>query len=623
VLILCLNFKQGDHENMQDQIRILGIAPYVGLKELMQEVAAQRSDIDLEVYVGDLADGVRLALEHQRRGFSVIISRGGTAETIRRVASIPVVEVNLSVYDVLRAIKLAQNYGGKFAIVGFPSITNCAKILCDLLRYMIDIVTVNSREEVEACLQTLKRKGCSMVLGDMVTTVSAKIAGLNGILITSGGESVESAFDHAAEIYGGRGKNLEEIEFLDALLLAFRDELIVFDENCEVRTQLSANGSLPDEGMLCFMKKNVSSVLKRGEIKILRRRADEELITLLGRSFSTRSGRYCAFTLTRVPASHVYDGQGVTFQNKAELMEDVSNIFCRSNSVGKFAGMVEKYSSSDLPVLILGEIGTGKDKTANSIYIHGKLCDHPMVTIDCALVGEKKWNWIFENEYSPFQEEKFTIYIKNTNQLSEPLGARLVRYFQEAGVCERNRVIFSFVARHNAEAGKSQLCEKLKNDLSCLVIRLTPLRQRLEDIPSLCSLYINEINASSGKSVVGLTPEATTLMREYHWENNLNQLRRVLAQLVTLSDAPYISADEVAEALAAESDPVPIGHDLNLNRPLGDIARDIAWAVLREEGMNRSKTARRLGISRSTLWKMLAEKTPNNASAFPCACAAR
>ena len=104
----------------------------------------------------------------------------------------------MSVYDVLRAIRLAQNYNGKFAIVGFPSITRCSRLLCDILQYdTIDLVTINGRDEIRRCLETLKKQGYSIVVGDMTTTIQAKLTGINGILITSGGESIEAAFDHA------------------------------------------------------------------------------------------------------------------------------------------------------------------------------------------------------------------------------------------------------------------------------------------------------------------------------------------------------------------------------------------------------------------------------------------
>ncbi len=291
-------------------------------------------------------------------------------------------------------------------------------------------------------------------------------------------------------------------------------------------------------------------------------------------------------------------------------MEDVNNLFCKSNSISKFAILVEKYARSDFPVIITGEIGTGKDKTANSIYVCSKLNGNPMVSIDCAVVSEKKWANLLESEYSPFFEENFTIYIKNLAQLNEGVGTQLVSYFDNNGVCERNRLIFSYTTRRDGD--EPSFCRELKNKLSSLLVHLLPLRQRPEDIPSLCSLYINDINAATGKGVIGLTPEAMMLMREFHWKYNLNQLQRVLTQLVILSDSPYISADTVADVLTAEGEQEPeparaAKYGFNLNQSLNDINKDIARAILNEEGMNRSQTANRLQISRSTLWRMLSD----------------
>jgi len=535
---------------MVNKVRLLGIAPYAGLKELMQDIAFQRSDIELEAYIGDLSYGAELALEHQRRGFSGIISRGGTAEMIRRVTSVPVTEVAFSVYDVLRAMKLAQSYDGKFAIVGFSNITKCARVLCNLLQYEIEIITIKSQEEAVSRLETLKRQGFSMVLGDTVTVAKAKLTGMNGILITSGGESVEAAFDWAVEICESHRKNFEEIEFLHALLATNKDEVMVFSERGDMIFS-THSASQPDDEIVSFMKKNITSVLERSERKFLKQQVDKagkKTIEFSGRGFSTASGRYCVFTMKQTPTLRVYSEQGVTFQNSADLLEDVSSAFCRSNSVEiGLMGKIEKCSRSDLPVLIVGEPGTGKDKTANSIYMQGRFSDNPIISIDCAVVNDKKWAMLLESEYSPFLEENSTIFIKNVDQLNEAANARLVKHLEGSGTCKRNRLIFSCVTRHDAA-----LCSDLKNRLSCLLIKLLPLRQRPEDIPSLCSLYINEINAATGKGVIGLTPEAMALMRDFYWEYNLIQLQRVLTQLVVLSDSPYISADETAGILAAE-----------------------------------------------------------------------
>lgn len=79
-----------------------------------------------------------MSLAHNN--YDVILSRGGTAKLIRSAVDLPVAEISISGYDILRTIKLAQNYSGKFAIAGFSSITENAHMICDLLQYDIDIL---------------------------------------------------------------------------------------------------------------------------------------------------------------------------------------------------------------------------------------------------------------------------------------------------------------------------------------------------------------------------------------------------------------------------------------------------------------------------------------------------
>jgi transcriptional regulator with PAS, ATPase and Fis domain len=591
----------------------LGVAPYAGMKELMQDIVARRDDIDLEVFVGDLSNGVNIVLERQSRNFSAIISRGGTAEMIRRATDIPVSEVVLSVYDVLRTIRLAQNYNGKFAIVGFPSITKCAHLLCDILQYdTIDIVTINGRDEIKPCLETLKKQGYQIVISDMTTTIQAKLLGINSILITSGGESIEAAFDHAVEICARNKKNLKKIEFLNAVLHSARDEIVVFSE--EGKSFFSTFPKDCDDEMLSFMKKNIRSVLERHE-KILKKNSKGDLYSLFGRAFESGNKRYCAYFATRLPDTHPYNEQGVAYKNKVDLLEDVDNTFCKNLFVKGLNETAEKYCKSKLPVLITGEVGTGKDKTANFIYMNGHFSGNPMISVDCGVVTEKTWKRLLEDDLSPFSDEHLTIYVKNTERLNEPTGDRLIRYFRDTNICERNCLIFSFMLKCGFSEGNLFLAN-LRNSLRCLVLKMPPLRQRPGDLPNLCSLYINEINTATGGDVIGLTPEAMCLMMEYRWEYNLDQLKRILAELVVLSESPYISAEEVKRVLAVESELTSESKQnsdkqartLNLGKSLENITSDIVRIVLNEENMNQSKAARRLGISRSTLWRMLSKQ---------------
>ena len=126
------------------KIKVLGIAPYEAMKTIMEKLARKRPQMDLDVYVGDLKKGVDIAQKYTQANYDVIISRGGTAEMIGKVTHIPVIEISLSVYDILRAMKLAENYSDKYAVVGFPGITGSAHLLCDLLQYKLYIVTIHS-----------------------------------------------------------------------------------------------------------------------------------------------------------------------------------------------------------------------------------------------------------------------------------------------------------------------------------------------------------------------------------------------------------------------------------------------------------------------------------------------
>ena len=143
---------------MTSKIRLLGIAPYENMKFLMQEQAKEYPDIELTVFVGDLQQGVELARRNFYNDYDVIISRGGTATKLRERLDLPVVEVPILPYDIMRAMKLAENVSSHYAIVGFPNVTASAQILCQLMQHRIDIYTVQDADQVESVLKSIQRR---------------------------------------------------------------------------------------------------------------------------------------------------------------------------------------------------------------------------------------------------------------------------------------------------------------------------------------------------------------------------------------------------------------------------------------------------------------------------------
>ena len=153
----------------QSQIRILCIAPYEGMRTAMLKEAEQYPQISLDAYTANLAEGVELVRDLENVYYDVIISRGGTAEMIAAVSHLPVISIRISVYDLLRTVKMVSNYAGHYAIVGFPDITRTAHVLCDLLQIEADIYTVRSESEVAGVLRSISEKGPQKVICDMIS----------------------------------------------------------------------------------------------------------------------------------------------------------------------------------------------------------------------------------------------------------------------------------------------------------------------------------------------------------------------------------------------------------------------------------------------------------------------
>lgn len=185
---------------MANKIKLLGIAPYEELNHSMTVIGEQFGEIDIHIYTADLEEGQQLVSELSEENYDAIISRGGTASLIHQSVSIPVIDVSISVYDILGAIKLANNYTSNFAIIGYPSITETAHLICDILQYNIKIITLDNPVSADYLLDQLKAEQYEMVLCDAVTHKMALSKSINTILITSGIESIKHAYRQAISL---------------------------------------------------------------------------------------------------------------------------------------------------------------------------------------------------------------------------------------------------------------------------------------------------------------------------------------------------------------------------------------------------------------------------------------
>lgn len=587
----------------REKIKILGIAPYQSLKNTMNTLAASYENIELVTYVGNLEAGAELVKQHLKDDFDIIISRGGTAERIRSFSPVPVVEIPLSVYDILRVIKLMEASDGTYAVVGFSSITMPAHLLCDLLHYNMEIITIRHEKEVLPALSKLKEKGYYFVLCDVITETLARQAGMNPILITSGTESIESAFEQAAQIYSYSSILKQRCSILeDALKNQTADTIILkTDGSVLFSTYHAENISVVMDYLKTLIQKsqNISSSKAFHLI-------DNTLYSLSMKHTFYDSSEVFLFCIEPNPVPAGSSKYGLRFSSYEDMADMYSNSFYALTSSAKaVAEQIKQLNQSSMPVMILGEKGSGKNQIAAKLYIDSPQKDNPYIIIDCQLINDKIWNFLTRHYNSPFCDKNNTIFISNIQALSDIYRQQLLSILLDTNAHKRNRILIS--CSQTIDETSSDPSRNFIDYLPCTTIYLPPLRELTEDISSSASLYLNALNIELSRQVVGFEPDALFLLRNYNWPDNFMQLKRVLAELVLLTTTPYIQAETVQNVLEKETQQyVPcVSSIFDYERPLSDMIHNIVKVVVSQCHGNQTQAAKKLGIGRTTLWRYL------------------
>ncbi len=587
------------------KFRILCIPPYEGMRDLIENIAATRSDVELLVHQGNLNEGLQIVREKMKGNIDAIISRGCTTELIRENVSILTYDIAPSVYDILRIIRTAQETGEKYAIVGYQSITTAAKMLRSIIQYDFRVCTIHSSEECVENLNLLKSEGFQLIVGDMMAVNGARELELHSLLVTSGMDSINTAIDSTISILQNYDAMNERIDLFTEMLNTAPESIVVYNSSGELYYESPER--LPDE--ICdILARNVSAVIARGNLNMIRRR-NQIVYTITGRRISTKGTDFCSYRVRIDQKSEMFDKYSIQQISSGQDMPDTYPLEYYLGNDNYYVSIRElclRYAAMPQPIILLGDRGTGKERVGHYIYSHSKLKQSSLIILDAGLFDEKGWKYLLESDDSPLNTTGITIYFKRMELIPPVWQHRLMIYLKDSGIFRTNRLIFAYLYQDGHVPG-GDLYLYLNENVSCLRVVLPSLAERKQEIPSLISLYINVCNIEHGTQVMGFTPEAMLILQNYHWARNNHQLFQVVKDLVLKSEATYISADSVRKQLdqrelsgdALQRPKVP------LNRTLDEIERDIVHFVFEEENMNQSRTAKRLGISRSTVWRLL------------------
>ena len=285
-------------------------------------------------------------------------------------------------------------------------------------------------------------------------------------------------------------------------------------------------------------------------------------------------------------------------------------------------------STPKTSVLIQGESGTGKELVANAVHNWSARSDKALVKINCSAIPENLLeSELFGHEKGAFTDAKAlkkgifemanngTIFLDEISSMQMSIQPKFLRVletqsFRRIGGTSDIQIDVRIIAATNRNledcVEQQTFREDLYYRLKVMVINIPTLRERTDDIIPLAMLFIGRNNKEFGKEIKGIAPDAAEKMRKYGWPGNVRELKNVIERAVILCQGNELQAEhlplELQEGFSKINTSSEFASGLNNDSDsLEDMERRHISHVLKKYEGNKSKTARMLNISRSTL----------------------
>lgn len=288
---------------------------------------------------------------------------------------------------------------------------------------------------------------------------------------------------------------------------------------------------------------------------------------------------------------------------------------------------VERLAATDLPVLILGKSGTGKEVVAQSLHYQGPRRDHPFVAVNCAAVTETLLeSELFGHEKGAFtdareaRQGKFelaeggTLFLDEIGDMSAGGQAKLLRVLEQkvitrVGGSQPIRTNVRVVAATNVDLALAVQSKKFREDLyyrlSVVALELSPLRERPEDIMPLAEHFLDGFCSQARRPRLAIAPDARLRLLAHPWPGNVRELRNLMERIAFLCPGERIEASDLAFILSPDRDTVTGATDLGLTDATSRFQQDYIRRMIKRAQGNMTETARLLGMHRSNLYRKM------------------
>ena len=217
---------------MKAKMNVLFISPFENMRGPVRKIAGLYPNIETTILCGNEDMGKRLAEESYSANYDCIISRGNTATLIRQAVSIPVVEVKVTLNDVLGSLADAPELPTVVAAVGYNSVVNGMDTLKRFLPFRLEVFGFDTVDQLESVFRRLRQMDIHTVVCDTITYELASRQGFDAYLLQSGEDSICYAFDYVMLLYQASSSMLEENQLLRRLAsVNSESETVVFSQD--------------------------------------------------------------------------------------------------------------------------------------------------------------------------------------------------------------------------------------------------------------------------------------------------------------------------------------------------------------------------------------------------------
>ncbi len=306
----------------------------------------------------------------------------------------------------------------------------------------------------------------------------------------------------------------------------------------------------------------------------------------------------------------------------------------RSEAMRKIVEQIYNLRTSDIPILITGETGTGKDLLARAIHTLSSRSAHAFIPFNCAATPrELIESQLFGHRHGAFTgartdfpglisaAEKGTLFLDEVGELAREVQPKLLRFLQDGeiqrlGETKPRRANVRVIAATNRELKAMVEAGEFRTDLyyrlNVVQLYLPPLRERREEIPLLTEHFLQRYAKLAGKQKITLTPSVMDWLRRYDWPGNGRELENEIQRLVALTPAGERITPEALSPIIIQPPPLQLVGRLagapgrkTLGERLAETEREIINESLARHQGNLSRAAIELGVSRNGLRKMI------------------